>query len=115
MLDPMSPEFKNASSFLFPLPAVPELGVADGFDFYIQDEKGAGHAKMMELRNKFLAAANQDPRLTMVRHNGMDDTAQMHLKLDNEKLSAYGLDIATVNSVLKKCGSKVCHLHACSL
>ena len=50
----MSPEFKNASSFLFPLPAVPELGVADGFDFYIQDEKGAGHAKMMELRNKFL-------------------------------------------------------------
>ena len=35
----MSPEFKNASSFLFPLPAVPELGVADGFDFYIQDEK----------------------------------------------------------------------------
>ena len=45
----MSPEFKNASSFLFPLPAVPELGVADGFDFYIQDEKGAGHAKMMEL------------------------------------------------------------------
>ena len=73
----MSPEFKNASSFLFPLPAVPELGVADGFDFYIQDEKGAGHAKMMELRNKFLAAANQDPRLTMVRHNGMDDTAQM--------------------------------------
>ena len=96
----MSPEFKNASSFLFPLPAVPELGVADGFDFYIQDEKGAGHAKMMELRNKFLAAANQDPRLTMVRHNGMDDTAQMHLKLDNEKLSAYGLDIATVNSAL---------------
>ena len=55
---------------------------------------------MMELRNKFLAAANQDPRLTMVRHNGMDDTAQMHLKLDNEKLSAYGLDIATVNSAL---------------
>lgn len=96
----MAPEFKTASTFLFPLPAVPELGVADGFDFYIQDEKGAGHAKLMELRNQFLAAANKDPRLTMVRHNGMDDTPQMQLNLDYEKLSAFGLDIATVNSAL---------------
>lgn len=96
----MAPDFKNASTFVFPLPSVPELGVADGFDFFIQDQKGQGHAKLMEVRNKFLAAANQDPRLTMVRHNGMDDTAQMKLTLDYEKLSALDLDIATVNSTI---------------
>ncbi|MDO5530466.1 efflux RND transporter permease subunit [Sutterella sp.] len=96
----MSPEFKNASTFVFPLPSVPELGVADGFDFFIQDQKGQGHAKLMEVRNAFLAAANQDPRLTMVRHNGMDDTAQMELNLDYEKLSALSLDISSVNSTI---------------
>ena len=96
----MSPEFKNASTFVFPLPAVPELGVADGFDFFIQDQKGQGHQKLMEVRNKFFAAAHQDPRLTMVRHNGMDDTAQMKLNLDYEKLSALSLDISAVNSTI---------------
>lgn len=96
----MSPEFMNASTFLFPLPAVPELGVADGFDFYIQDLSGQGHDKLMEAMNKFLAAANQDPRLTMVRHNGMADNAQMTLEFDYAKLSALGLDISTVNSAL---------------
>ena len=94
------PRFMNASTFLFPLPSVPELGMADGFDFFIQDLSGQGHAKLMEVRNAFLQAAAKDPRLTMVRHNGMDDTAQMELNIDYEKLSALGLDIATVNSTL---------------
>lgn len=96
----MSPEFMNASTFLFPLPAVPELGVADGFDFFIQDLSGQGHAKLMEVRNAFLAEAAKDPRLTMVRHNGMDDTAQMNLNIDRQKLSALGLSIANVNSTI---------------
>lgn len=96
----MSPEFMNASTFLFPLPAVPELGVADGFDFFIQDLSGQGHAKLMEVRNAFLAEAAKDPRLTMVRHNSMDDTAQMNLNIDRQKLSALGLSIANVNSTI---------------
>lgn len=96
----MSPEFMNASTFLFPLPAVPELGVADGFDFFIQDLSGQGHAKLMEVRNAFLAEAAKDPRLTMVRHNCMDDTAQMNLNIDRQKLSALGLSIANVNSTI---------------
>lgn len=95
-----SPDFMNASTILFPLPAVPELGVADGFDFYLQDLYGQGHDKLMEALNKFLAAANQDPRLTMVLHNGMADTAQMTLEFDYPKLSALGIDISTVNNAL---------------
>ncbi len=96
----MSPEFMGASTFVFPLPSVPELGTADGFDFYITDLTGQGHAKLMDLRDQFLAKASQDPRLTMVRHNGMDDRTQLELKLDYAKLSTLGLDIGTVNSAL---------------
>lgn len=96
----MSPEFRGSSTFVFPLPAVPELGVADGFDFYIQDNAGHGHAALMKVRNEFLAKANADPRLTLVRHNGMDDTVELKLNLDYEKLSSLSLNIATVNSTL---------------
>lgn len=94
------PAFMSSQTFLFALPAVPELGVADGFDFYLQDVTGQGHAKLMEAMNKFLAAANQDPRLTAVRHNGMPDSSQLQLNIDYEKLSALKLDIASVNSTI---------------
>lgn len=94
------PRFQDNQTFIFPLPAVPELGVADGFDFYIQDTTGKGHDALVGVMNDFLREANQDPRLRQVRHNGMADTAQMRIRFDYAKLSALSLDIATVNETL---------------
>ena len=96
----MDPRFQDSQTFVFPLPAVPELGVADGFDFFIQDGSGQGHAALVKVMNDFLREANADPRLRQVRHNGMADTAQMRIRFDYAKLSALGLDIATVNNTL---------------
>lgn len=96
----MDPRFQDSQSFVFPLPAVPELGVADGFDLYIQDTVGAGHDALVQAMNEFLREANADPRLRQVRHNGMADTAQMRLTFDYAKLSALSLDISTVNNTL---------------
>jgi multidrug efflux pump len=96
----MSPEFKQASTVVFPPPPMPELGVADGFDFYIEDSTGGSHDRLMELMNQFLAKANADPRLQMVRHNGMSDTTQLRMKIDYEKVSALNLDISTVNTAI---------------
>ncbi len=94
----MAPQFMQSSTYVFPLPPVPELGVADGFDLYIQDNTGGTHERLMQLMGQFLAKANADPRLTMVRHNGMADSTQLKLVLDYEKLSAYNLNIAEVNN-----------------
>ncbi|WP_241570155.1 efflux RND transporter permease subunit, partial [Rosenbergiella collisarenosi] len=44
--------------------------------------------------------ANQDPRLSMVRHNGMDDEAQYQLSIDEEKAKADGLSESDINSTL---------------
>ena len=82
------------------IPPVPELGVADGFDLYIQDNTGGTHDKLMQYMGQFLMKANADPRLTMVRHNGMADTTQLKLVLDYEKLSALNLSIGEVNSAI---------------
>lgn len=95
-----SPMFKDVMGFAFPLPAVPELGVAEGFDFYLQDRGGKGHDNLMQVMNQFLAAANADPRLTQVRHNGTADTPMLQVNVDYGKARAMGVSDTTINSTL---------------
>ena len=95
-----SPMFKDVMGFAFPLPAVPELGVAEGFDFYLQDRGGKGHDNLIQVMNQFLAAANANPRLTQVRHNGMADTPMLQVNVDYGKARAMGVSDTTINSTL---------------
>ena len=95
-----SPMFKDVMGFAFPLPAVPELGVAEGFDFYLQDRGGKGHDNLMQVMNQFLTAANADPRLTQVRHNGMADTPMLQVNVDYGKARAMGVSDTAINSTL---------------
>ena len=60
----------------FNLPAVPSLGLATGFDLFLQDRAGLGHAKLLEARNQLLGLASQNPNLVRVRPNGMDDVSR---------------------------------------
>ena len=62
--------------FAFAPPAVVELGTAKGFDFQLQDRGGLGHEALMDARNQLLGMAAQDPRLTKVRPNGMEDVPE---------------------------------------
>ena len=93
-------QYKDAQIIFFAPPAIPELGIADGFDMYLEDRGGQGHQKLMQVRNQFLGMANQDPRLRLVRPNGMEDTPQYKLDMDREKLQSYGISLDAANSVL---------------
>ncbi len=93
-------QYKDARIIFFAPPAIPELGIADGFDMYLTDRGGQGHDKLMQVRNQFLGMANQDPRLTLVRPNGMEDTPQYKLEMDREKLQSYGISLSSANAVL---------------
>ncbi len=88
----------NARIFAFPPPAVPELGLATGFDFMLQDRGGVGHLKLMEARNQLLGMAAADPRLTAVRPNGMDDVSQYKLDIDWDRAGALGVPVSAVES-----------------
>lgn len=92
--------YRDALVFAFPPPAVLELGNAVGFDFELQDMAGLGHAALMNARNQLLGMANQHPDLTMVRPNGMDDTAQYRIDIDWDKASALGLRVADITNVI---------------
>ena len=93
-------QIKDAFVFAFVPPAVIELGTANGFDMYLQDKNGQGHDKLVAARNQLLGMAGQNPNLVGVRPNGQEDAPIYQLHIDHAKLSALGIEIANVNSVL---------------
>ncbi|MGQ4659479.1 efflux RND transporter permease subunit [Lysobacter sp. F6437] len=93
-------QIKDALAFAFAPPAMPELGTAAGFTFYLTDNAGVGHDALLAARNQFLGAAAQNEMLVNVRPNGQEDTPQFQLDIDTEKASALGLSIASINSAL---------------
>ena len=90
----------GAVALAFVPPAVFELGSATGFDFRLTDNAGLGHDALMAARNQLLGLARQNPGLTNVRANGLDDTPQYRLEIDQEKAGALGLSLADINRTL---------------
>ncbi|SJL83592.1 efflux RND transporter permease subunit [Vibrio palustris] len=91
---------KEAQIFPFNLPAVPSLGTANGFDAYLVDRGNLGHEKLLQARNQLLGMASQDPVLTGVRPNGMEDGPQFRIDIDYEKAMAMGVSVKDINSML---------------
>ena len=91
---------KEAMVFAFNIPAIPALGTSTGFNFFLQDRGGIGHEKLLEARNMLLGMAAQNPDLTRVRPNGMEDTPQYNVNIDYEKAMAQGVGVTDLNSTL---------------
>ncbi|MCQ8241093.1 efflux RND transporter permease subunit [Rhizosaccharibacter radicis] len=92
--------YKDAMIFAFAPPAVLELGNATGFDFELLDRTNQGHEALTAARNKLIALAAKDPKLFLVRSNGLPDEPQYTLDIDWEKASALGISIADINTMV---------------
>lgn len=90
------------ASYIMPLqlPAMPELGVASGFDIQLKDVSGQGHEKLIAARNAVLGMASQDKRLAGVRPNGQEDTPQYKITVDQAQAGAMGVSISDINSTM---------------
>ena len=66
----------------------------------MEDRGNLGHDGLMKARNQFLRLAAQDPLLAGVRPNGLDDTPQLHIDIDQDKATALGLSLADINTTL---------------
>ena len=85
----------------FNLPPIIALGNATGFDFELIDRGNLGHEQLLEARKQLLALAAQHPDVLMaVRANGMEDTPQYKVTIDQEKAKALGLSLADINTTL---------------
>ncbi|RZA19276.1 MAG: efflux RND transporter permease subunit, partial [Lysobacteraceae bacterium] len=93
-------QIKDAMAFVFPPPAMPELGTAAGFTLFLKDNSGQGHDALVAARNQLLGMAAQSKRLVAVRPNGQDDTPQFRVDVDQARATALGLSIDTINATL---------------
>lgn len=82
-------------------PAISGLGGSSGFDMELQDHGGLGHDKLMAARDQLLQMASKDPALTRVRHNGLDDSPQLQIDIDQRKAQALGVSLDDINNTLK--------------
>ena len=91
---------KDSLIFAFAPPAIPELGVASGFSFFLQDNAQQGHDALLAARNQLLGAAGKSELLANVRPNGQEDTPQLRVMVGKKKAAALGVAIADINATL---------------
>ena len=84
-------KIREAMVFAFAPPAILELGVAGGFDMQLVDRSGIGHDALTAARNQLLGMAAQNQKVAGVRPNGLSDTPQFDINIDQEKAGALGL------------------------
>lgn len=90
----------DANVFVMQPPAVRGLGQSSGFDLQLKDLAGLGHDALVAAREQFIELAQKDPRLQGVRSNGLDDTPQLKVNIDDRKAGALSLSTSDINATL---------------
>lgn len=94
-------QIKDGLVFPFNLPAIIELGTATGFDFELIDQANLGHTLLTQARNQLLSMVKDHPDLLVrVRPNGLEDTPQFKLDIDQEKAQALGVSVSDINQTI---------------
>lgn len=94
-------QIRDGLVFPFNMPAIVELGTATGFDFELIDQGGLGHTALTQARNQLMGMVAQHPDLLVrVRPNGLEDTAQFKLDVDQEKAQALGVSLSDINETI---------------
>ncbi|EAW3345305.1 efflux RND transporter permease subunit [Salmonella enterica] len=94
-------QIRDGLVFPFNMPAIVELGTATGFDFELIDQGGLGHDALTKARNQLLGMVAKHPDLLVrVRPNGLEDTPQFKLDVDQEKAQTLGVSLSDINETI---------------
>ncbi|RZM15373.1 MAG: multidrug efflux RND transporter permease subunit, partial [Sphingomonas sp.] len=91
---------RDAQVFALVPPAIRGLGQSNGFTMQLQNSSGMSQTDFAAAREKLLAAARADPSLASIRLTELPDVATLQVNVDQQKVSALGLNQTTVNSTL---------------
>jgi multidrug efflux pump len=92
---------RDAQIFVINLPTVSGLGQFGGFDMYLQDRRGQGRDALTEARNQLLGKAGQNPALTGVRPNALEESPQLKLDVDRVQAQAMGLSVRDIYTAIQ--------------
>jgi multidrug efflux pump len=91
---------REAQVFALLPPAIQGLGVSSGFSMYLVDTGGHGNDALTAASKRLIQAANTSGKVVALRSNNKEVEPQMKIVIDQEKIGAMGVDIASVNSML---------------
>jgi multidrug efflux pump len=97
----LASEVPEAIAFAFMPPAIPGLGNAGGFSFWLQDRSGGSVEFLDQNLQKFLAAARKRPELAGVVSQFTASVPQIYVDVDRDKVLKQGVAIGDVYQTLQ--------------
>ena len=91
---------RDANALAMTPPPIRGLGQSNGFTFELLNTGGLSRDRFLALRNQLMKAAASDPKLAGVRAATLEDTPQLKVDIDSEKLAVLGLTQSSVDNVL---------------
>ncbi|MCL6684254.1 efflux RND transporter permease subunit [Sphingomonas alba] len=91
---------RDAQVFALVPGAIRGLGQSTGFTVELQNTSGMSAEEFQAARDKLLAQASTDPKLTSVRPTELPDVASLTVDINQERLAALGLNASDVNSTI---------------
>ena len=92
--------FRDAQVFALVPGAIRGLGQSSGFTMQFQNRSGMSREQFLAARDRLLAEANSNPKLTSVRISDLPDVATYKIDVNQQKLTALGLNQNDINSTL---------------
>ena len=94
-------QIQEAIAFAFPLPAIPGLGVAGGFQMQLQDRGGIGLQELQRMTQEILADGNAQSGLTNLNSSFRADVPQLFAEVDRVKAKSLQISLNEVFSALQ--------------
>src|SRR6476659_7902114 len=91
---------RDAQVFALVPGAIRGLGQSSGFTMELLNTGGMPKEKFEEARDKLLAAATANPKLTSVRLSELPDVASLKVDINQQRVAALGLTSSDVNSTI---------------
>jgi multidrug efflux pump len=94
--------FTYRDAQVFPLlpPAIQGMGTSSGFSMYLVDSGRNGNDALTAASKELIQMTGSNPNISSLRSNSRDNESQMKINLDQEKMGAMGVDLASVNLML---------------
>jgi multidrug efflux pump len=91
---------RDAQVFALVPGAIRGLGQSTGFTMELLNSGGLPRDQFDEVRDRLLAEASANPKLTSVRLSELPDVASLKVNVDQQRLAALGVGTADVNNTL---------------
>jgi hydrophobe/amphiphile efflux-1 (HAE1) family protein len=91
----------EADLIVFPPPAIPGIGNADGFDFRLQALGGQSPEDLSQVVGLFTAAANADPRIARAYSTFSADVPGLYLDINRVQAQRLNVPVSSIFSTLQ--------------